>query len=112
MGLRGRSTLLLAKVIVSVLLQRELVIVMATLLPEMTRCTADMASSLLRFEASLAGSPGVVSSDHFHHDMRLAGGKLTVLRDHTLFDSFIGVREQCSGAQILPKMESLRLFMN
>ena len=48
------ATLLLAKVIVSILLQREFTVVVATLLPEMAWDIADVASSLLGLEASLA----------------------------------------------------------
>ena len=94
------AALLLAKVIVSILLQREFTVVVATLLPEMAWDTADVASSLLGLEASLAVASCLLSADDLHDNLRLSRGELAVLGNHPLFDSVVGVWEEGSGAQV------------
>ena len=99
------ATLLLANVVLTILFQREFTVIVATLPPEMAWDTADVASSLFCLETGLAVTSRVLSSDNLHDNLGFSGGKLTVLGNHSLLDTIIGVREEGSRAQV----EEIRL---
>ena len=89
-----------------VLLEREVIIVEITALPQVAVPATDVASSvpfiafLLIFEARLAVALALFAPNHLEHRLRLTGRNLAILVDHSLLEALIDSREQGSRTQV------------